>query len=148
MKHLTEPLQQSQDTLTGWGAGGKHLQYHISQCCAQEHTVTYSPQHPGLGSQGLSASFELQRAISATHRRHQVLAAVSPARSGKGRSQAEIQYLPFQIQQLLPFTQGWTEVRIPLTKPTRFCHQCSDLGLGWKIESKAKQMLKRTRMLR
>lgn len=53
--------------------------------------MTYSPQHPGLGSQGLSASFELQRAIPATHRRHQVSAAVSPARSGNGRNQAETQ---------------------------------------------------------
>lgn len=83
----------------------RHLQYHLAQSCVQEHTATYSPQHPGLGSQGLCASFELQRPVSATHRRHQVsAAAASPARSGKGRNHIEAHYLLFQIQQLLPFT--------------------------------------------
>lgn len=66
MKHLTESLQQSEHADRLGVQEERHLQYHLAQSCVQEHTVTYSPQHPGLGSQGPSASFELQKAISAT----------------------------------------------------------------------------------
>lgn len=102
-------LSPSSIVRSHWQAGvqeERHLQYHIAQCCAQEHIMTYSLQHPGLGSQGLSASFELQRAIPATHRRHQVSAAVSPARSGNGRNQAETVIYHFKFSSYFPLHRG------------------------------------------
>jgi len=59
-----------------------------SQSSGQEHIVTYSPQHTGLGPEGLCASFEMQRVIFTTHRRHPV-SVCSSCLSSKVRKREE-----------------------------------------------------------